>query len=114
MDLENPSTWLTGGAGTVILIVAYKFLWPVLSSALNSAVTNARTGDQLMKQVMEERDRAVTRADEADKRVEAMVRELYSLKNSVDLLTFQLKVANDKIETLTGEVRRLEGGASHA
>jgi hypothetical protein len=40
-----------------------------------------------------------------------MVRELYSLKNSVDLLTFQLKVANEKIEALTGEVRRLEGGA---
>jgi tRNA U34 5-carboxymethylaminomethyl modifying GTPase MnmE/TrmE len=111
MDLENPSTWLTGGAATGILIAAYKFLWPVLSSALNSAVANTRTGDQLMKQVMDERDRAVTRADEADKRVEAMVRELYSLKNSVDLLTFQLKVANEKIEALTGEVRRLEGGA---
>jgi hypothetical protein len=110
MDFENPSTWLTGGAGMVIFGVAYKFLWPILSSAMNSTLTNARTGDQLMKQIMDERDRAVARADAADKRVEAMVAEMYELKNSVGLLTLQLKLANEKIDQLTTEVRRLEGG----
>lgn len=110
MDFDNPSTWLSGGAGVVIFGVAYKFLWPILSSSLNSALSTARTSDQLMKQVMDERDRAVTRADEADKRVEALVRELYDLKNNVGLLTLQLKFANEKIDTLTAEVRRLEGG----
>lgn len=107
MDLENPTTWLTGGAGTFIAFLAYKFLWPVLSSSLNSAVSNARTGDQLMKQIVEERDRAVTRADAADARVVDLLKELYTLKNNVDMLTFQLKAANDKIDALT---KRVEGG----
>lgn len=113
MDFDNPSTWATGSIGLVLLAAAAKFLWPLLSSALNSALTTTRTSDQLMKQVMEERDRAVTRADEADKRVEGMVRELYELKNSVNMLTYQLQDANKKIEALTDEVRRLEGG-NHA
>lgn len=110
MDFDNPSTWLTGGAGAVIFGVAYKFLWPVLSSSLNSTLSNARTSDLLMKQVMDERDRAVTRADAADKRVEAMMTEMNELKTSVQLLTLQLKLANEKIDQLTTEVRRLEGG----
>lgn len=106
MDFDNPSTWLSGGAGGILLYVAYKVLWPMINSALSAT----RTSDQLMKQVMDERDRAVTRADEADKRVESLVRELYDLKNNVGLLTLQLKYANEKIDTLTAEVRRLEGG----
>jgi len=55
----------------------------------------------------------VARADAADKRAEDLSTQLYSLKNSVDLLTYQLKVANEKIEALTAEVRQLEGG-THA
>ncbi|WP_093052810.1 hypothetical protein [Variovorax sp. YR634] len=113
MDFDNLGSWATGGAGLFIFGVAYKLLWPLLSSSLSSALATARASDQLMKQIMEERDRAVARADAADKRVEAMSSELWSLKNSVDLLTFQLQVANEKIEALTAEVRLLEGG-NHA
>jgi hypothetical protein len=35
------------------------------------------------------------------------------VKSSVDMLTLQLKLANEKIEALTAEVRLLEGG-NHA
>lgn len=110
MDFDNPSTWLSGGAGGIILYFAYKLLWPLLNSALSGALDTAKAGGEMMKQIRDERDRAVARADAADARVEKMVEELYSLKNSVDLLTYQLKVANEKIDQLTAEVRRLEGG----
>lgn len=110
MDFENPSTWLSGGAGMVIFGIAYKFLWPLLSASLNSALSASRTSDALMKQIVDERDRAVLRADAADKRVEAMANELNELKTNVGLLTLQLKYANEKIDSLTTHVRKLEGG----
>jgi len=114
MDFDNPSTWLGGGLGGAILFFACKALWPIISSNLSSALTTTRTGEQLMKQVMEERDRAVARADAADKRVETMVAELYELKNNVSMLTYQLQDAKKKIEDLTAEVRLREGGGNHA
>jgi len=113
MEIENIGSWATGTVGMIIFAAAAKFLWPLLSSALTSALASSQANSQLMKTAMDERDRAVARADEADKRVEGMVRELYDLKNSVNMLTYQLQVANEKIEALTAEVRRLEG-SSHA
>jgi len=113
MDFDNIGSWGAGTVGAIIFAAAVKFIWPLLSSNLNSVLAAAKTSDELMKQIVAERDRAVARADAADKRAETMSNELYSLKNSVDLLTFQLKVANEKIEALTAEVRQLEG-SNHA
>lgn len=113
MDFDNLGSWATGGVGAIIFAAAVKFIWPLLNSNLSSALTAARTSAELMQQIVAERDRAVARADAADKRAETMSTELHTLKNSVDLLTYQLKVANEKIEALTAEVRQLEGG-NHA
>lgn len=113
MDFDNIGSLATGSVGAIIFYIAYKLLWPLLSSNLSSALSAAKTSDELMKQIVAERDRAVARADAADKRAEDLSTQLYSLKNSVDLLTYQLKVANEKIEALTAEVRQLEGG-THA
>jgi Tfp pilus assembly protein PilO len=110
MDFDNLSTWTAGSVGAIILAAAAKFVWPLLNSNLSSALQTAKDSAELNRQIKEERDRAVTRADAADKRLEDMQAEFYRLKSSVDMLTFQLKLANDKIEALTAEVRRLEGG----
>lgn len=121
MDFDDLSTWGTGTIGAIILAAAVKFVWPLLNSNLSSALAAARASDELMKQIVAERDRAVARADverdravaradAAEKRAEEMSSELHSLKRSVDLLNFQLKMANDKIEALTAKVGQLEGG----
>lgn len=113
MDFDNLGSWATGGVGAIIFAAAVKFIWPLLNSNLSSALQAAKDSAELMRQIRDERDRAVTRADAADKRLEEMSDEFYRLKSSVDMLTLQLKLANEKIEALTAEVRLLEGG-SHA
>lgn len=105
-----------GGAGLLILI---RFFWPAIRESLASQTGQWRTESGFVKQLSDELDRALQRADEADKRAhksyelanEAAERadryfmELADMKTQVKLLTLQLELANEKLDNLAAKLR---------
>jgi hypothetical protein len=97
--------------GSVILLVALKYLWPLMRQSMNTQLAQGRTESGLLTQVMEERDRAVQRADEADARAAKLFSEVAELRAQVKIMQFQLDVAQKQVERLTEKVGQLKGGA---
>lgn len=116
--------YAVGGAACA---AGLRFFWPVLKSAFGAQSGQWRTESGFIRQMSDELDRAlaraeaadlraekaVARAEESDRRAEKYFAELADTKTEVKLLTLQLKVANDKIDALTSKVEEAIG-ANHA
>lgn len=124
--IENLPTyvWVVGGAASA---AGLRFFWPVLKSAFGAQTGQWRTESGFITQMSDELDRALTRAEaadaraekalaraeESDRRAEKYFGELSETKTQVQLLTMQLKIANEKIDTLTNKFDEAIG-AGHA
>lgn len=98
---DVPSTLAGGGIGAVLLFVAAKYLWPLMKNGMDVQLANGRAESQLLRQIMEERDKAIARADSADERSRQMFEELSELKYQVRSLTTNLESARQEIARMT-------------
>lgn len=109
-------------AGVVLALWA-KHVWPAWRDSMTSQSGQWRTESGFVKQLSAELDRALVRADEADTRAERAIEraeasdrradkyfmELAEMKTQVKLLTYQLKVAHEKIDLLTARLNQVIG-----
>lgn len=107
MPEDVPATLVGGSIGTIVFFIAAKYLWPLMKNGMDVQLANGRAESQLLRQIMEERDRAVQRADAADERARKMFEEVSELKYQVRDLTSNLDMARREIARLT---EALQGG----
>lgn len=98
---DVPSTLAGGGIGALLLFVAAKYLWPLMKNGMDVQLANGRAESQLLRQIMEERDKAIVRAEAADERSRQMFQELSELKYQVRDLTNSLESARREIARMT-------------
>lgn len=112
--------WAAGG---VFCTIGIRFFWPILKSAFGAQAGQWRTESGFLRQMSDELDRALARADAADaravrdhdarevaeRRAEKYFSDLAETKTQVQLLTLQLKLANDKIDALTVKLDEVLG-----
>lgn len=99
-----PTILAGGGIGAGLLVFAAKYLWPVMKNGMDVQLANGRAESQLLRQIMEERDKAVIRADMADQRARELFSELADLKYQVRDLTATLGFAREEIARLTAAI----------
>lgn len=100
---DFPSAAAGGGVGMVLLFFAVKYVWPLMKNGMDVQLANGRAESQLLRQIMEERDKALARADAADERVRNMFQELNELKSQVALLSQDLNYAKAEVARLRGK-----------
>lgn len=93
--------------GGAVLYITLKFLWPLIKSSMNTQLAHGRTESGLLNQALIERDKALARADAADDRADKYFMELADMKTQVQLLTLQLRLANEKIDAMTQRLNEL-------
>ncbi|WP_394065434.1 hypothetical protein [Alcaligenes sp. WGS1538] len=101
---EMPSwAWVVGAP---VGFFAIRLLWPLIKQSLDTQLTQGRTESGLLAQVMVERDKALKRADQAEDRADRLFAELADVKAQLQIMAYQLAVANEKIEALTTQLSR--------
>lgn len=115
------------GVGGAVAVAGLRYFWPTIKAAWSSQAGQWRTESGFVRQLSDELDRALARAEaadsradkdriareEADRRADKYFAELAEMKTQVQLLTMQLKLANEKIDTLTARLNEVLGG-THA
>lgn len=97
---DLPQTLVGGGVGTLLLFLGAKYVWPLMKNGMDVQLANGRAESQLLRQIMEERDKALLRADAADERVRVMFEELAELKSQFALMSRDLEHAKSEVERL--------------
>lgn len=100
---DMPTAFAGGGLGAILLFFAVKYVWPLMKNGMDVQLANGRAESQLLRQIMEERDKALARADAADERVRNMFQELNELKSKVALLSQDLNYAKAEVARLRGK-----------
>lgn len=106
------SAMMTLPIGGGIILLCLKFLIPWLKSSTNTFVAQNSASTDILTKAIDERDKALLRADDADKRAERYFTELAEMKTQVQLLTWQLKQAEEKIDLVTSKLDKMMRGAS--
>lgn len=99
MDVAGVSGW-AWPTGIGVLVVAIRFLYPLIRSSTDTFVARNGTESGILNQMALERDKAIARADAADARADKYFMDLADMKTQVQLLSWQLKIANEKIDVL--------------
>lgn len=101
-------------AGFGALAVAWRVLWPVLKTMLENTTTRGRVERDLLEITSEERDKAIARAESAEKRADSYFSEMADMRSQVQLLTYQLKLSTEQIERLTEQLSNAQTQLSKA
>lgn len=116
--LEGIPLYGWGAVAGVVVLVWVRYVWPAWKGAMTSQSNQWRTESGFVRQLSDELGRALDRAEEADSRAEkANARaeasdrradkyfmELVGMKTQVQMLTFQLRAANEKIDLLSARL----------
>lgn len=102
---DLPQNLASGGIGAVLLLLGLKYVWPLMKNGMDVQLANGRAESQLLRQIMEERDKALARADAADERARVMFQELAELKSQFAIMSKDLEHAKSEVERLRDKGR---------
>lgn len=95
--------------GSAVLFFALRYLWPLMRQSLDTQLTQGRTESGLLRQALEERDKAVYRADAAEERADKLFAELSGLKAQIQIMQFKLDQAQTQVAHLSEQIAKLTG-----
>lgn len=91
------------GVGGVLVAI----LWPVVRQLLSAFMNQSRTEHAMLSKAIEERDKAISRADTAEDRADALFKELAEIRTELKIMTFKLEFSEQQLAELRGELSKL-------
>lgn len=103
--LQNPGAWV------LLAPVGYfglKFLLPFMKQMMDANITNSRTESGLLRQVSSERDKAILRAEAAERRADELFKKVVDLESKITIMGFQQEESNRRLDEATQLIKQMQ------
>lgn len=101
-DLQNLPLASWGVGGVLVAI-----LWPVVRQLLSSFMNQSRTEHAMLEKAIEERDKALARAEAAEDRADELFKELSEIRTELRIMTFKLEISEKQLNELRDQLAQL-------
>ena len=101
-DLSSAPVAAWGIGGVLVAI-----LWPVVRQLLSSFMSQSRTEHAMLSKAIEERDKALARADAAEDRADGLFKELSEIRTELKIMTFKLEISEKQLHELRDQLAQL-------
>lgn len=101
-DLQNLPLASWGVGGVLVAI-----LWPVVRQLLSSFMNQSRTEHAMLGKAIEERDKALARAEVAEDRADELFKELSEIRTELRIMTFKLEISEKQLNELRDQLAQL-------